>query len=105
VLGLTGDYLTRIIEKPTPAELESLGPDVSVSMNCWRFDARIFGACRDVPLSSRGELELPVAVALGIDRGDFRVRAVRSSLPVLDLSSRADIAAVTARLVNVEAKL
>jgi glucose-1-phosphate thymidylyltransferase len=105
VLGVSGDYLMRIIEKPTPAELESLGPDVSVSMNCWRFDARIFGACRDVPLSSRGELELPVAVALGINRSDFRVRAVRSTLPVLDLSSRADIAAVTARLANVEARL
>jgi dTDP-glucose pyrophosphorylase len=73
-------------------------------MNCWRFDERIFGACRDVPLSSRGELELPVAVALGIDRGD-RVRAVRSTLPVLDLSSRDDIASVTARLAQVEAKL
>jgi glucose-1-phosphate thymidylyltransferase len=105
VLELTGNYLTRIIEKPTPAELEALGTEVWVSMNCWRFDARIFGACRDVPLSSRGELELPVAVALGIGRGDFRVRAVRSSLPVLDLSSRADIAAVTARLVHVEATL
>ena len=50
VLELTGDYLTRIIEKPTPAELDALGPDVWVSMNCWRFDGRIFGACRDVPL-------------------------------------------------------
>lgn len=105
VLELTGDYLTRIIEKPEPEQLAALGPDVWVSMNCWRFDAHIFRACRDVPLSSRGELELPVAVAMGIARGDFRVRAVRSSLPVLDLSSRADIAAVTARLASVEARL
>jgi dTDP-glucose pyrophosphorylase len=104
VLELAGDYLTRIIEKPTPAQLDALGPDVWVSMNCWRFDGRIFGACRDVPLSNRGELELPVAVALGIDRGD-RVRVVRSTLPVLDLSSRDDIASVTARLAHVEAKL
>ena len=104
VLELTGDYLTRIIEKPTYTQLEALGPDVWVSMNCWRFDERIFGACRDVPLSSRGELELPVAVALSIDRGD-RLRAVRSTLPVLDLSSRDDIASVTARLAGVEAKL
>jgi len=104
VLELTGDYLTRIIEKPTPAQLEALGPEVWVSMNCWRFDERIFGACRDVPLSSRRELELPVAVALSIDRGD-RLRAVRSTLPVLDLSSRDDIASVTAQLAQVEAKL
>jgi glucose-1-phosphate thymidylyltransferase len=105
VLQLTGDHLTRIIEKPTPAELNALGPDVWVSMNCWRFDERIFSACRDVPLSGRDELELPVAVGLGIDRGDFRVRAVRSGLPVLDLSSRGDIASVTARLAHVEARL
>ena len=74
MLELTGDYLTRIIEKPTPAQLDALGPDVWVSMNCWRFDERIFDACRDVPLSSRGELELPVAVALGIDRRRSRAR-------------------------------
>jgi hypothetical protein len=43
-------------------------------------------------------------VALGIERGD-RVRAVRSTLPVLDLSSRDDIASVTARLAQVEATL
>lgn len=105
VLELSGDYLTRIIEKPAPEQLAALGPDVWVSMNCWRFDARIFRACRDVPMSARGELELPVAVAMGIARGDFRVRAVRSSLPVLDLSSRADIPAVTTRLASVEARL
>jgi glucose-1-phosphate thymidylyltransferase len=105
VLQVTGAYLTRMIEKPTPAELSALGPDAWVSMNCWRFDARIFRACRDVPLSGRGELELPVAVALAVGRGDFRVRAVRSRLPVLDLSSRGDIAAVTARLAHVEARL
>ncbi len=105
VLELRGDHLTRIIEKPTPAELDALGPDVWVSMNCWRFDGRIFGACRDVPLSSRGELELPLAVALGIERGDFRVRALRSTLPVLDLSSRGDIASVTVRLAHVKATL
>ena len=28
-------------------------------MNVWRFDDRIFDACRDVPLSARGEYELP----------------------------------------------
>ena len=31
-------------------------------MNVWRFDARIFAACRDVPRSVRGEFELPEAV-------------------------------------------
>ena len=105
VLELAGEYLARIIEKPTAAELAALGSDVWVSMNCWRFDRHIFGACRDVPISSRGEFELPVAVALAVQRGDFRVRAVRSTQPVLDLSSRGDIPSVTERLARVEARL
>lgn len=105
VLELGGDYVVRIIEKPSPAELVALGPDVWVSMNCWRFDARIFRACRDVPVSARGELEVPLAAGLAIVRGDLRIRAVRSSQPVLDLSSRGDIPAVTARLARVEARL
>jgi glucose-1-phosphate thymidylyltransferase len=105
VLELAGDYLARIVEKPSPEELGALGADLWVSMNCWRFDSRIFRACGNVPMSSRGELELPVAVSLAISRGDMRVRAVRSSLPVLDLSSRGDIAAVTAQLAHVEARL
>jgi glucose-1-phosphate thymidylyltransferase len=105
VLELEDEYLVRIIEKPTETELSRLGSELWVSMNCWSFDARIFQACREVPLSSRGELELPVAVGTAIARGDMRVRAVRSSAPVLDLSSRADIANVTARLASVEVRL
>jgi glucose-1-phosphate thymidylyltransferase len=105
VLELAGDYLARIIEKPTPAELAALGSDVWVSMNCWRFDLQIFQACRDIPISNRGELELPIAVALGVRRSDFQIRALRSWLPVLDLSSRGDIASVTERLARVEARL
>src|SRR5215831_1902652 len=34
VLELAGEYLARIIEKPSPAELAALGSDVWVSMNC-----------------------------------------------------------------------
>ena len=58
-------------------------------MNCWRFDARIFQACGDVPRSVRGEYELPEAVGLAIARG-MRIRAVPAAGPVLDLSRRAD---------------
>ena len=68
-----------------------------VSMNCWRFDARIFDACRDVAPSPRGEVELPQAVMLAIERG-VPFRAIPATGPVLDLSRRADAAAVAARL-------
>ena len=66
-------------------------------MNVWRFDARIFDACRDVPLSKRGEYELPEAVGLAVTRG-VKFRAVPASGAVLDLSRRSDVALVNARL-------
>lgn len=69
-------------------------------MNCWRFDARIFDACRDVPRSARGEYELPEAVGLAAARG-VRFKAVPARGPVLDLSRRADAADVAERLATV----
>jgi glucose-1-phosphate thymidylyltransferase len=79
--------------------------DVYASMNCWLFTKEIFDACRRVPLSARGELELPKAVELAIREQGMRVRAVRVDAPVLDMSSRGDIASVAARLENVEVAL
>ena len=95
-------YLSRIIEKPDAAELARLPRDVRVSMNCWLLDARLVAACREVPPSPRGELELPLAVARAVAQG-VRVRVVPVDAPGLDLSSRADIAAVAARLASREA--
>ena len=95
------DYLRRIVEKPDPAAVAAFGPDPGVSMNCWVFDARIFDACRVVGPSPRGELELPLAVQAAIDAGRMRVRAVRVEAAVLDLSSRDDVATVTAGLAGV----
>ena len=69
-------------------------------MNCWRFDARIFDACRDVPRSARGEFELPEAVGLAARRG-VRFKALSAVGPVLDLSRRADTADVERRLAGV----
>jgi len=103
-------YLTGIVEKPIedlPPEGGSHKPVASafrrkiqlISMNCWRFDARIFDACRDVPRSARGELELPEAVGLAVRRG-VRFRAVPARGPVLDLSRRADAADVERRLAG-----
>ena len=87
-------YLTRIIEKP--ADLQHR----AVSMNCWRFDHRIFAACRDVPKSARGEFELPEAVGLAVARG-VKFKAIPARGPVLDLSRRADAADVARRLAGV----
>jgi dTDP-glucose pyrophosphorylase len=73
-------------------------------MNVWRFDHRIFDACRDVPLSKRGEYELPEAVGLAVERGvRFRTFAARGA--VLDLSRRSDVALVGERLAGVEVRL
>jgi glucose-1-phosphate thymidylyltransferase len=101
-------YLTHIVEKPDP-RTSNLGPRTShlgprlISMNCWRFDARIFDACRDVPLSPRGEYELPGAVAVALARG-IRLRAVPAKGPVLDLSRRGDARDLADRLSGVEPK-
>ena len=91
-------YLLRIVEKPKdlPPQDGKQKPQ-AVSMNCWRFDARIFAACREVPRSARGEFELPGAVTLAMSRG-VRFRALPAQGPVLDLSRRADMLDVARRL-------
>ncbi|HET7698756.1 MAG TPA: nucleotidyltransferase family protein [Vicinamibacterales bacterium] len=102
-------YLRGIVEKPgaadaiggrAPATSTLLDGHQRISMNCWRFDSRIFDACRGVAKSARGEFELPEAVALAISRG-VRVKAIPARGPVLDLSRRADAADVARRLAGV----
>jgi dTDP-glucose pyrophosphorylase len=94
-------YLTGIIEKPMDLPVASAfkRKDKLVSMNCWRFDARIFEACRQVPRSARGEFELPEAVGVAIRRG-VRFKALPARGPVLDLSRRADTTDVERRLTG-----
>jgi dTDP-glucose pyrophosphorylase len=70
-------------------------------MNAWRFDRRIFPACRDVTPSARSEFELPAAVQLAIARG-VRFRAVPATGPMLDLSRQVDIVDVDRRLAGTE---
>lgn len=84
-----GGVLKEIVEKPSP-EQAAARPEALVSMTCWRFDASIFDACRDVAPSPRGELELPDAVALSMRRG-VRYRVIRAATGVLDVSRREDI--------------
>ena len=95
--------LTRIIEKPGRDYFDRAGAGALVSMNVWRFDERIFGACRDVPASARGEYELPEAVGLAIAMG-VAFQTFRASGAVLDLSRRSDVAMVNTRLAGVEAR-
>jgi glucose-1-phosphate thymidylyltransferase len=90
-------YLEAIREKPDAGTLARLGPEAPVSMNCWRFSTAIFSACRSVPLSPRGELELPMAVHAAIAEG-VRFKVVRCREGVLDLSRRGDVGAVAERL-------
>ncbi|HUQ18952.1 MAG TPA: nucleotidyltransferase family protein [Gemmatimonadaceae bacterium] len=92
-----GGYLRRILVSPTEEMLSSGGPIYS-SMNCFLFDREIFRACRDVPVSARGEFELPQAMHYAMDRGWIRFKVVKIAAPVLDMSSRGDIAGIVERL-------
>lgn len=97
-------YLVRIVprEGETPG---AGGEEVYASMNCWAFDSRIFSACREVEMSPRSELELPRAVQLGIDKMKMRFKVVKLDLPVLDMSTRSDIASVESKLKSVNVRL
>jgi dTDP-glucose pyrophosphorylase len=95
------EFLRGIVEKPSPARLAAAGPHALVSMNVWRFDDRIFDACTRVPISARGEYELPEAVAFAIAAG-VGFRAVRARGAVLDLSRQGDIPLVSSRLAGLE---
>jgi len=91
-------YLVGIVEKPS-VFAKAATDHRQISMNCWRFDQRIFQACRDVPKSERGEFELPEAVGFAVRQGvKFKTFPARG--PVLDLSTRADAADVARRLAS-----
>jgi dTDP-glucose pyrophosphorylase len=90
--------LQRIIEKPGAAELATPSSEVFIGMNSWSLPPGIYDACRRVTPSVRGELELPSAVQLARDRMGLSFRVLEFYDAVLDLSSRADIASVAARL-------
>ena len=97
--------LSRIVEKPDPAELETFTGSWGVGMNCWRFDQRIFSACRQIERSARGEFELPDAVARARSAGGVSFRVLHIDEAVLDLSSRADVGSVQRLLAGNEVRL
>lgn len=91
-------YLDKILEKPSEDVVRRLGLPLYVSMNCWVFSPAIFAACRSIPVSARGELELTDAVQYAIDVMKERFKVLPSRGAVLDMSSRSDIAAVAEKL-------
>ncbi len=101
----TDGTLARIVEKPDEDTLAALGPDHFVSMNCWAFGPSIFRACRSIAPSARGELELTDAVEYSIERLGEKFRVLKFHAGVLDLSSRADIAAVAERLRGIQVRI
>jgi dTDP-glucose pyrophosphorylase len=101
VLDVGPDGFLRSIVEKAPG-VAAAGGRVLLSMNLWRFSPSIFEACRRVPVSARGERELPQAVAWAIAHRGARFRTVPCAEGVLDLSTRADVAEVERRLAGVE---
>ena len=98
-------HLRRIVEKPDEATVHAMGAHAAVSMNVWLLTPEILEACRRVPASARGEVELPNAVQWAIEHLGMRVRAFPVRASVLDLSHRGDIPAVAARLAGSSVRL
>lgn len=96
--------LVDIVEKPTPEQLAGFGDDRLISMNCWLFTPAIFDACARITPSERGELEIVDAVRLLVSEGE-RFAVLPSTEGVLDLSSRADVAAVASALAGAQVRL
>ncbi|MDY6913145.1 MAG: sugar phosphate nucleotidyltransferase [Planctomycetota bacterium] len=94
--------LLRILEKPQPEQISALTGPICISMNCWRFGPEIFQACRSISPSPRGEMEITDAVQYAIDSLGVKFRSMSFQVPVLDLSSRDDIAEVAKRLADVK---
>ncbi|MGN6625154.1 MAG: sugar phosphate nucleotidyltransferase [Tepidisphaeraceae bacterium] len=105
VLSNPDGSMKKIIEKPDEATLQSLGNDVFVSMNCWVFSPRIFDACRAIKPSPRGEYEITDAAQYCIDVLGETLAVHKIAAPVLDLSSRGDIAAVNEKLKQITVNL
>lgn len=97
-IGADGE-LRRIVEKSGGGG--GVGSEAAwYSMNLWRFPSAIFEACRRVPLSARGERELPQAVGFGIAELGLSFRTFPCAEGVIDLSTRDDVEGVAARLAG-----
>lgn len=94
-------FLRAIHEKPDSDHPLARAQRRWVSMNLWSFTSTIFDACARVVPSVRGELELADAVTIAMRDFGERFRVLRMSSAVLDLSNRADVALVGARLAGI----
>ncbi len=97
--------MVEIIEKPPQNVLDNLPKPICVSMNCWRFGPSIFEGCKKIERSARGEYELPDAVTHTMQHCGERYHMLEVRAPVLDLSSREDIAAVVEKLKGTPVEL
>jgi glucose-1-phosphate thymidylyltransferase len=97
--------LEQIVEKPDDETLAAMPRPILLSMNCWRFGPSIFAACRAIRPSPRGEFEIPDAVQYAVSALGEAFHVVTIRAPVLDLTSRGDIAPVAAILAGREARL
>lgn len=93
------DYLVRIIEKPSPADIAAAQDSsgrVGVSMNIFRFSYDvILQPLVDAPLHPvRQEKEIPSALSILISRHPQSVSAIPVAEEVPDLTDRGDIARV-----------
>jgi len=96
------DTLRAIREKPAPDDPLAQRAERWVSMYLWSFTPAIFEACARVKPSPRGELELQDAVTIAIRDLGQTFRVIRERAGVLDLSHRADVPIVRARLAGIE---
>jgi dTDP-glucose pyrophosphorylase len=92
------ELLEHIFEKPSEETIRELGQPLYVSMNCWLFSPAIYRACQNIRPSARGELELTDAVQYAIDILKEPIQVLTFKSPVLDMSSRSDIAIVAEKL-------
>ncbi len=97
-------FLAQLLE-PSDRGAPEPGAEALASMNCWLFTTAIFRACRAITPGRTGELELPEAVRHLVSSGGERMRVLPFHAPVLDLTSRADVASVADRLSSVEVRL
>jgi len=97
--------VARVIEKPTEEQFAQAGASSFINMNCWQFTPAIFGACRAIHPSPRGEYELTDAVNYAIEQLGERFSVLAVNEPVLDLTTQADVAEVTRRLADMEVNL
>lgn len=88
IVELDGERVTRIVEKPDPAQVHG----GTASMPLYLFSRRILDYLPGVPLSPRGEYELQDAIQMLIDH-DGDVRGYRMS-GRLTLTSPADLLAL-----------